>query len=176
MMFLVPLPENRLDRRGRAVGWQRVPMDRDGKANLLNLAAQLKDRGVTEVWASDLDKHPATLVAQELKATVRTEFSLRRFNWGNQHGAPLTKAEKILNEVSKKWEKNEDIPLRGGDSYTSFRKRWERMYEKLILLDCVALVTDEMSIRWLRERNSHSLIRNGNALSRDKIYCMRVIS
>jgi broad specificity phosphatase PhoE len=176
MMFLIPLPENRLDRRGRATGWQRVPLERDGKIQILELAQQLKDRGVTEVWSSDLDRPAAELVAKELKAAVRSEFSLRRFNFGNSHGAPLSKAEKILGEVSKKWESNPDVPIRGGDSLTSFRKRWDRMYDKLMALDCVALVTDEMSIRWLKERNTHAFIRNGNALARNKIYVMRVVS
>lgn len=175
MIFLIPLPENRLDRRGRAVGWQRVPVERGGKGKLRELAGQLKDRGVEEVWASDLDAPAAKLVADELKAALRTEFSMRRFNWGNQHGAPLVRAEKILGEVSKRWESNPDIPVRGGDSLTSFRKRWDKMYTKLMTLNCIAVVADEQTIRWLRERSSHSLIRNGNAISRDKIYCMRKI-
>jgi broad specificity phosphatase PhoE len=173
VIYLIPLPENRLDRRGRASGWRQVPIERDGKSKLRELAGQLKDRGVTEVFASDLDKYAAECVAQELKAAVRTEFSLRRFNFGHCHGSPLAKAEGILKDLLSKWEHNADVPIRGGDSLTSFRKRWDRMYEKLTRLDCAALVADIQTIRWLKEREPHSLIRNGNTLSRDKVYCIR---
>jgi broad specificity phosphatase PhoE len=173
MIYLIPLPENRLDRRGRASGWRQVPIERDGKSKLRELASQLKDRGVTEVFASDLDKNAAECVAQELKATVRAEFSLRRFNFGHCHGSPLSKAEQILSDLTKKWEANPDVPIRGGDSLTSFRKRWDRMYDKLMQKDCVALVTDERTIRWMRDRDTHAFIRNGNALSRDRIYVLK---
>jgi len=174
MIYLIPLPENRLDRRGRASGWRQVPVERDGKSKLRQLAGQLKDRGVTEVYASDLDKNAAECVAQELKATVRTEFSLRHFNFGHQHGCAFSRVAPILEGLASKWDINPDVPIRGGDSLSSFRKRFLKRASKLVddLAPCV-LLTDLMCARAVKNYDHHYWIHPDPKIQRGKIYVAR---
>lgn len=173
MLYLIPIPETQLERRGRAAGWRHLPIEREGRKQLRELAAQLNGRGVQEVYASDLDEQAGRVLADELKVPLRTDFCLRRFNVGRNHAKPLDAVEHIFEDLLKKWDKNRDIPMRGGDSLTSFEKRMLPMYEKLTTKDSVAFLTDDQTIRYWRDLNSHAFIRNGNPIHKGKVYCIR---
>jgi broad specificity phosphatase PhoE len=173
MLYLVPLPPSRLDKRHKATGWRHIGLDGEGRKMLAEMVKQIEGRGIAEVWASDLDEDAARVVAEQLHVPLCKEFQLRRFNWGRHHAAPLSKAEDIVSGLIKKWETNPTIPIRSGDSWMSFEKRQKRMYEKLTTLDCAALVTDEQTMRYWRDLTPNALVRNGNPIHQGKIYTIR---
>ena len=102
VIYLIPLPPNRLDKRERAIGWRHMPLEREGRKALADLVKQLDGKGISEVWSSDLDEDAARFVAEQLKVPFRQDFQLRRFNFGRHHATPLSKAETILSELIAK--------------------------------------------------------------------------
>jgi broad specificity phosphatase PhoE len=175
MLYLLPIPLDRLDRRERAKGWRHLPVDREGRKKLQTMCQQLKDRGVTEVYCSDLDEFAGTIVAEELKVPLVKDYQFRRFNVGKWHGRLMKDLDGILTNVMRKWQRNPDIPVKEGDSLTSFEKRWNKAYDKLLNVNCGAFVSDEQTLRWIRERKPEALVRNGNRLDMDKVYVLRRI-
>lgn len=174
ILYLVPTPENRLDRKGRETGWHRVPLDRDGKKVFREKLKQLADKEIQYVMGSDLDTEAVNVAANELKLPCRTEFALRRFNLGRHHAATADTVNTILGTVLEQWKGNKDIPLRGGDSLTSYEKRFVAFVrKKLTEKGTAALVTDLRSIRMLRDFDPHALINNGNPVFREKIYVLK---
>lgn len=174
ILYLVPTPENQLDRKSRETGWHRVPLDRDSKKQFRERLKQLTGKGVEYVLGSDLDTEAVNVAANELKLPARTEFALRRFNIGRHHAAPAVAVNILLGTVIERWKENPDIPLRGGDSRTSYEKRFVAFVrKKLTEKGSAALVTDLRSIRMLRDLDPHALINNGNPVFREKIYVLK---
>lgn len=172
LLYLVPTPENKLDRKGRETGWHRVPLDRDSKKEFRERLKQLSDKGVQYVVGSDLDTEAVHVAANELHVPARTEFALRRFNLGRHHAAPADAVNTVLGTVLEQWKGNPDIPLRGGDSLTSYQKRFVAFVREKLLAQkgTAAVVTDLRSIRMMRDFEPHALISNGNPVFRNKIY------
>jgi len=174
VLYLVPTPENKLDLKGRETGWHRVPLDRNSKKAFRERLKQLSDKGVQYVLGSDLDTEAVNVAANELHVPPRTEFKLRRFNLGRHHAAPADTVQTVLGTVLEQWKDNPDIPLRGGDSFTSYEKRFVNFVrQKLTEKGTAALVTDLRSIRMMRDFDPHALINNGNPVSREKIYVLK---
>jgi broad specificity phosphatase PhoE len=175
LIYLVPTPENKLERKGRESGWHRVPLDRDAKKELRERMKPLADKGVQYVLGSDLDTEAVNVAAQQLHVSPRTEFALRRFNLGRHHAAPADTVQSVLGTVLEQWKQNPDIPLRGGDSLTSYQKRFVAFIREKLLPQkgTAALVTDLRSIRMMRDFDPHALINNGNPVFREKIYVLK---
>jgi broad specificity phosphatase PhoE len=173
-LYLVPVPENKLDLKGRETGWHRVPLDRESKKEFRERLKQLADKGVEYVLGSDLDTEAVHVAANELHLPIRIEFALRRFNLGRHHAAPVDTVDSVLGTVLDQWKANPDIPLRGGDSFTSYQKRFVSFVRKeLTKKGTAALVTDLRSIRMMRDFDPHALINNGNPVFRNKIYVLK---
>jgi broad specificity phosphatase PhoE len=175
ILYLVPLPENKLDRKGRETGWHRVPLDRESKKEFRERLKILTDKGVQYVLGSDLDTEAVNLAANELHLPQRIEFGLRRFNLGRHHATASDTLNSILGTVLEQWAANPDVPLRGGDSRTSYEKRFIAFISKKITeKGTAALVTDLRSIRVLgtlvKGFDPHALISNGNEVFRNRIY------
>jgi broad specificity phosphatase PhoE len=174
ILYLVPTPENKLDLKGRETGWHRVPLDRNAKKAFRERLKQLSDKGVQYVLGSDLDTEAVNVAANELHVPPRTEFALRRFNLGRHHAAPADAVQSVLGTVLEQWKANPDIPLRGGDSLTSYQKRFVSFVrQKLTEKGTAAIVTDLRSIRMMRDFDPHALINNGNPVFREKIYILK---
>lgn len=176
MIYLIPRPQDKLQKAGRETGWRHVRMDRDGRKELANHARELKGRGITAVYVCDLDIEAGEVVRDELDCTVRSEFPLRRFNPGRYHGSDHSKVDEILRGLSKKWEANPDIPIHRGDSLTSFKKRFVKRYEQILAENAtVAMVVDERTLAVIRDMSQQkfspsSIVPNGNAPRMDRIY------
>lgn len=171
--FLVPTPENVLDKKGRASGWRNVPIkDVHEKRKFRRMATHLKDKGASKIVCSDLDEEAANILGAELNLPVKREWFMRRFNFGKHHAAQLDKAETILGELEEKWKANPDIPMRGGDSLSSYKKRFIEGFKKFLESDGTAIVvTDPRTIQVIVGNfEPHALITNGNAIKRTSIF------
>lgn len=176
ILYILPTPMNKLDVKQRVSGWRHVPLEHKGKAEWRGLLAQVKDKGVEYVVASDLDEEAARTAGDELHIPVHTERALRRFCWGEHHGKKLQSMDGIFAKLEEQWKENADIPVRhpkgGGDSLTSFMKRFARRLNTLLSGTGTALlVTDVLTIAFIRDgMTAHAIIPNGNPVKRNKIY------
>lgn len=172
LLYLVVRPENKIERQHREVGWREIPIDREARKELRDRVKKLKGKDVACVYGSDLDSESVTIAATELGVPKRTEFRLRRFNLGRHHSAPADKVDVMFGEWQKKWKFNPDIPVRGGDSLTSYRKRFVAYISKLMeQKGAAALVTDIRTVRMIAKSfDPHALITNGSGIVREKIY------
>ena len=176
ILYILPTPMNKLDLKQRVSGWQFVPLDKKSKGEWRTLVSQLKGRGVEYVLGSDLDEEAIRAAGDELHLPVRTERALRRFCFGEHHGKKLHAMDNILGKLEQQWKENPDIPIRhpkgGGDSLTSFMKRFSKRINHLLSLPGTALlITDPQSIAFIRDgMTAHAIIPNGNPVRRDKVY------
>lgn len=171
MMYLVTRPSDKLEAKGRVSGWRHTPLERESKVKLHELAAQLKDKGVTCVYASDLDAEAGRIVSSELDVPFREDFGLRRFNIGRHHATKESHVTGVLEIVVKRWVDNPDIPIRGGDSLTSLEKRIGRAIDKLSAKpETIALVTDTGTANFLTMRKPEALLLNGSGYKPGKVY------
>jgi broad specificity phosphatase PhoE len=170
LLYLVPTPENKLERQHREAGWRHVPIDREARKELRERVQRLKGKEITYVCGSDLDAEAVNVAAAELSCPERTDFRLRRFNIGRHHAAPNGKLDLVFTEWNTKWKYNPDIPLRGGDSLTSYRKRFVGYLAKLMeQKGSAVLVTDPRTIQMISKSfDPQALVKNG--LERGKIY------
>ena len=176
ILYLVPCPENKLDLKGRETGWHRVPLDRNSKKSFRERLKQLTGKGVQYVLGSDLDTEAVHVAANELNVAPRTEFALRRLNLGRHHATPSDAIDAILGTVLEQWKSDPNIPIRGGDSLTSYQKRIVSFIrKKLTEKGTAALITDLRTIRALGtlsgEFDPNSFI--GNGIHREKIYVLK---
>lgn len=172
MIYIVPTPENTMERKQRVPGWTVVKLDRKAKREWTALTAQLKEKGITDVYSSDLDTEAGQLLASELHVPLKHEFALRRFRIGRFHGIKLSDLGMAMERVEQKWKKNPDIPIREGDSLTSFMHRFSARFNTLLMnTGSVAFVTDPLTIAFIRDgMTAHALVPNGNPVKRDKVY------
>lgn len=172
LLYIVPTPMNKLDVKQRVSGWRHVPLVKKEKSEWRILLGQLKDKGATCVYSNDLDEEAANTAGDELHIPVCAEFSLRRFNVGRHHASKLDSVADILGRLEKQWKKNADIPIRGGDSLTSFTKRFSRRFNTLLSgTGTAVLVTDVQTINFIRNgMDAHAIVPNGNSVDRNKIY------
>jgi broad specificity phosphatase PhoE len=170
ILYLVPCPENKLERQHREAGWRHVPLDREARKELRERIQRLKGKEIACVYGSDLDAEAVNVAASELERPERTDFKLRRFNVGRHHACPSDKIDIVFSEWLKKWKLNPDIPLRGGDSLTSYRKRFVAYLGKLMEgKGAAVLVTDPRTIQMISKSfDPQALVKNG--LERGKIY------
>ena len=173
MIYLIATPQNKLDKKGRVSGWHCVPLDRKQKEEWRQLLKQLTaERNIEHVIGSDLDSEAANVAGSELRLPVKTDYIYRRFNFGRFHARNADVADGALRAIEKRWDSNPDIPMREGDSLTSYRKRFVRAFRELLEKQGTALfVTDTRTIALIREEfNPHAFIPNGNPIKREKLY------
>lgn len=170
MMYLVTLPENKLERNGRIAGWHRVPMTREGKRALLASCADLKDKGIVSVCGSDLDSEAVRLVANELHTDYREEFRYRRFNIGRNHGAKANHVTLLLEGMVNKWKDNPIVPVHSGDSWSSLEKRLKFITSLVEKPETIAFVTDARTATLLVYNRPNALLMNGTGLKPGRIY------
>jgi broad specificity phosphatase PhoE len=167
VLYLITAPANKLDKKNRVSGWHFVPLDKRAKQEWRALLAPLKGREVANVVASDLDVEAANVAGSELGVPVRAEYEYRRFNVGRFHARDASVLDGALRITEDKWKSNPDVPVREGDSLTSYRKRFVKSFEKLLDKEGDHLfVTDARTIAVIRDGfNPHSLISKGNPVN-----------
>jgi len=172
ILYILPTPMNKLDLKERVSGWRHVPLERKAKEAWRVLLAQLKEKGIERVLASDLDQEAANIAGNELHLPVKTEYELRRFNFGRHHASKLDSVADILGKLEKRWAENPDIPMKSGDSLTSFTKRFARRINMLLSSGGTALlVTDPHTVAFIRGgMDAHSIVPNGDPIKREKIF------
>lgn len=171
MIYLLTEPPNALEAKGRVLGAYPAHWKREGKLQLRQLSASLKDKGVKFVYGSDLDGDAVHIVADELHVPFSKEYGLRRFNPGRHHGGKLDYLQGIFEQLISKWKANDSVPIRGGDSWRSLEKRLFKAVDQIIAKEeCAVLVTDARTATLIRNREPKALVMNGEALKPGKIY------
>lgn len=171
MIYVIAAPANKLDKKNRMSGWRNVPLDKKAKREWLDVLGQVKDKGVQHVFASDLDGEAAHVAGNELRVPVRLDFGYRRFNVGRNHAAPASFVDETIRGLEQKWAVNPEIPIRGGDSLLSYKKRFVKNFDKMLEQENILFVTDARSIHMIRGQfNPHALVPNGNPLDTKKVF------
>src|SRR5262249_9789092 len=108
-----------------------TPPSRDAIRELRTLVPRLRELGVAKVIACDLLSDSGKLLARRLNVPYEEWSSLRRFNVGKHHGRPVSLWKDIEASLVTVWDDKPDVPVKGGDSRTSFNKRMSSARERL---------------------------------------------
>lgn len=139
ILFILPAATT-YDVQGRVAGWKATPASRDSIKQLKLLIPRLRELRPSRVVASDLDFQSAQLLARKLDIPFDEWNVLRRLNVGKLHGTNLYKFQELYKNVQAQWKSNPDIPIKGGDSLTSYQKRMAATKERLSKLEGVTIV------------------------------------
>jgi broad specificity phosphatase PhoE len=118
MIYLMLPAPNIYDRAARACSWKHTPTARTALKELKPLLPRLRELGILKVVSSDLDSDTRDYLTNKLRVTGEEWSCLRRRNAGKLHGQPLDKLDNIWDNLDKP-----DVPIKGGDSHTSYQKR-----------------------------------------------------
>lgn len=168
-MYLVTLPQNKLEQDGRVAGWHRISLTRDGKRALRDLCVGLRDKDITTVCGSDLDSDAVRLIANELHTDYREEFRYRRFNIGRNHAAKANHVAVLIESKVNAWKDNPIIPMHGGDSWASLEKRL-RLMMSLAEKQDIVFVTDAQTATLIVYGVPQALLMNGTGLKPGGVY------
>jgi len=165
-MILFVLPAATIyDKQDRVMGWKSTPPSRDAMRELKHLVPRLRELGTTKIIACDLLSDSGKLLARRLNVPYEEWSSLRRFNVGRHHGAPASKFNELYQKMSSIWTEKPDVPVKGGDSLTSFNKRMSASADKLSKSandDIVVVVADPKVVQTLAKTNA--------TLERNRVY------
>ncbi len=177
MIYLVHIAPTRFFRRARACGWHHATVNKAGRQYLSDQVKQLQGRNIQRIYSDDLHKSDALLVANTLGLppdTVFAHFECRVFNVGRNHAKPEAAIEIILSDLIPQWQKNPDIPIREGDSWSSYRKRFIAFTQRLLEMEGdVILLTDNRGIRTIRDPRPESLLATSASVRSDRIYTVK---
>lgn len=174
-VYLIPKPADRLNKRHMESGWRHVPLDREAQKELRSRVEPLKDKGITDIYCSDLDTRAAEIVRDILNVRVRPDYGFRRFNVGRHHASLQTHVEDIMEQTAAKWKINPDIPMRGGDSLSSYRKRFFGTFDKIVQREgTFALLLDLREIRSIRSREPSYWTKDQPEVIRTKVYIAKI--
>lgn len=162
ILFLLPA-ETIYDKQERVMGARHTPCSRESLRSLKDLGPRLLELGATRVIASDLDEQCAAAIARRINAPVELWQSLRRFNWGKLHGTRAPKADKVYTEMEAIWSNAPDVPIKGGDSRTSYQKRIAIAKDRLESLRATSVVI-------AGEREIQQILGVNAVLQRNRIY------
>lgn len=150
MIYLVPLPETKLDRRGRVAGWAYHRLDRDGEKQLDRVAKMLSKKNVARVEAADIHNKPAEYLSRKLGVPVSVSRKLRGFNFGRISGHKVEEVNEVLAQMVKRWEDSIVIPIAGGDSWVSYQRRfWYQVRDLLQSPVDIVLLLEVREIAYL---------------------------
>lgn len=163
-MILFVLPAATIyDRQNRVMGWKSTPPSRDAIKELRAIVPRLRELGATKVIACDLLSDSGKLLARRLNVPYEEWSSLRRFNVGKHHGCSVTQWDDTKAKLDTVWVDKPDVPVKGGDSKTSFAKRVATAHERLKKVnDCTVIVADPTMVQAL----THAAI----PLERNRVY------
>lgn len=147
VLFVLPAA-NIYDRQNRVSGWRATPCPRESLKQLKQITTRLKELGAARIVASDLDADTGRFLAKKL-AIPREEWTcLRRLNVGKNHGTSASNFAELYQNMQAVWAEKPDVPIKGGDSLTSFRKRIAALTDKLKTIDATTvIVADERIVQ-----------------------------
>lgn len=132
MLYVIATPETKVDRRGRAPGHFYAKTSREGEKYLDDMAGRLKGRGIVAVYAADIHAKQGERLATALACNFHPVRHLRGFNFGRFAGHPWEEVSRVLHDMFRHWDCNETIPVVGGDSWISYRRRFFEEMTKLM--------------------------------------------
>jgi broad specificity phosphatase PhoE len=139
ILFVLPA-ETVYDKQDRVMGWKATPPSRDSIRALKAIVPRLRELNVTRIVSSDLDLDSAKLLARRLNVPYEEWQSLRRLNVGRWHGTNTSKFSELHNSMQSIWNEKPDVPIKGGDSHTSYHKRIAATREKLSKVNGTVIV------------------------------------
>lgn len=131
MIFTLPA-QTIYEATGRVSGWKHSPARRQSLRAIRSLVPRLRELKVEKVVCSDLDAQTGELLGRALRVPVEQWDSLRRFNAGKLHGAPQQRWADLMDTMQLMWQEKPDVPVKGGDSQTSFKKRVTASHQRLV--------------------------------------------
>jgi broad specificity phosphatase PhoE len=162
ILFMLPAA-NIYDRQSRVCGWRATPAPRESLKQLKGIVPRLKELGVTKVIFRDLDADTGCFLAKKLAVPFEEWHALRRLNAGKNHGASISQFAKLEQEMQRVWAEKPDVPIKGGDSLTSFKKRIAALGDKLKSIQTTAVVVAD-------ERIVQALCGTEAKLERGRVY------
>ena len=110
-------------------GWGTYPLDADGKAEALEAAKFLRDKGLIKIVTSSLVRHQQTarIIANELDIPVETDENFRTLNVGDFTG----KKRKVYGEKLQEYLDDPSKVIPGGESVDTFIKRNAGAFDKV---------------------------------------------
>jgi broad specificity phosphatase PhoE len=122
LMYVLRHGTTQLNEDNKFRGWIDVPLDKKGKGDAKEAAEFLKDKGISAIYCSDMDRawETAQIVAAELGIEeVTTDFRLRPWNVGTLSGEDKTENKDVLEHHID----HPDQPIPGGESLHEFGDR-----------------------------------------------------
>lgn len=177
LLYIAQTAPNHVTRRGRAYGWYQLSINRSGRQYLLDLLSPLRTAGIRRIYADDFHTSDARAAAEALGLpldAITQVYELRPFNVGRNHSKPEEILAPILDKLIVQWRDKPDIPIRGGDSWTSYQKRFIHFVARL--LDepgDVLLLTDARGIRTIRSAKPEALAGSAAPVRADRVYTRR---
>ena len=106
----------------RERGWTDVPLTADGRDEARKAAEELKDKGVSVIWSSDLvrAKETAGIIGQILGITPKFSDKLRPWNLGKFAGESVKEIQPQLVDYAHN---RPDEPVPDGESFNQFKDR-----------------------------------------------------
>lgn len=180
MLYLVPLPETRLSRRGRVQGSGRVTLDKQGETELEIIAKTIHSvkADIPKVYASDAHAGAGRRLAAQLHTKAAITPRLRGFNIGRFTGASH---QVVDSEIERLAHKEEMVPVQGGDSLMSYRRRFVDFIKKLIDKNETAVIlADPREIAVIRaitqDEGFVDALLSRNHVERGKVYVVRALN
>jgi histidine phosphatase superfamily protein (branch 1) len=125
--MLICLPAvNIMDKATRVAAHRHTPCSREELKRLQELVPRLRELSISKIVCADLDAQSADAIARRLNVPVEEWESLRRWNWGKLHGSYVAAADAVRDRIAAP-----DVPVKGGDSRTSFGKRIAASHQRL---------------------------------------------
>lgn len=124
-------------------GWADIPLNDEGRQDATKAAESLKDKGITAIVSSDLDraKETAHIIGSQIGVEPILTRNLRPWDLGDFTGK---NTKDVLPELKEYSTTKADVPVPGGESFNDFKARTFRgVYEALASHpdDNVAVVT-----------------------------------
>lgn len=138
-MYVCLPAANIMDKAQRVAAHRHTPCSREELKRLQELVPRLRELGVSRLICSDLDAQSAEALARRLNVPVEEWESLRRYNWGKQHGRFTAEADAVRDRIADR-----TVPVKSGDSRASFEKRCSASAQRLQKVgDTCLLIVDE---------------------------------
>jgi broad specificity phosphatase PhoE len=116
--------------RNMISGWNGVSLNAEGRLNAAHAASYLKDKGITNILASDTPRaqQTARIIGQRLDLPVAESERLRSWNMGALQGMLVETAKPFL----KFFEENPDVRVPQGEKFQQFYNRFRAAFNSLV--------------------------------------------
>lgn len=146
----------------RIRGWRDVPLSTEGIHEAERLGREFKGKPVKEIYCSPLirARETARNIALTTEAPMHINIALLPWHLGFMTGEPVKSVIKTMNERVQ----HEDEPVKGGEPFSSYRKRFLGFLKRKVDEAC-PLPNDEFLILVTHSRGlqiTRSWIANGS--------------